>query len=75
MLPIPEEHIIQLKLIAETHDLRFYKESDRMLMAHFLDNRWVLNYRKGSDWYAVHPLLRTVVDNDLASGTLKVSAA
>ena len=30
--------------------------------AHFLDNRLVLNYRNGSDWYDVHPLLREVVD-------------
>ncbi len=33
------------------------------MLAHFLDNRMVLNYRNGSDWYDVHPLLREVVDN------------
>ena len=33
------------------------------MLAHFLDNRMVLNYRNGGDWYDVHPLLREVVDN------------
>jgi hypothetical protein len=31
-------------------------------LAHFLDNRLILNYRNGSDWYEVHPLLRDVID-------------
>lgn len=62
MLPIPAEHLAWLKKITETHDTCLGKDADLPTLAHFLDNRLVLNYRNGSDWYDVHPLLRDVVD-------------
>jgi hypothetical protein len=47
------------------------KDADLPTLAHFLDNRLVLNYRNGSDWYDVHPLLRELVDaHDVRSGFL-----
>jgi len=62
MLPIPAEHLTWLKRITESHDTCLDKDADLPTLAHFLDNRLVLNYRNGSDWYDVHPLLREVVD-------------
>jgi hypothetical protein len=62
MLPIPADHLTWLKRIAATHDTCLEKDVDLPTLAHFLDNRLVLNYRNGSDWYDVHPLLREVID-------------
>lgn len=62
MLPIPSEHLAWLKEISRSHDTCLKKEADLPTLAHFLDNRLVLNYRNGSDWYDVHPLIRDVVD-------------
>jgi hypothetical protein len=62
MLPIPAEHLAWLQRITKTHDTCLAKDADLPTLAHFLDNRLVLNYRNGSDWYDVHPLLRDVVD-------------
>lgn len=62
MLPIPEDHLVWLKRIAQTHATCLEKDADLPTLAQFLDNRLVLNYRNGSDWYDVHPLLRDVVD-------------
>lgn len=63
MLPIPEDHLKWLARISSTHDTCLAQESDLPLLAHFLDNRLVLNYRNGSDWYDVHPLIRDLVDS------------
>jgi hypothetical protein len=62
MLPIPSDHLDWLAKITKSHDTCLEKEADLPVLAHFLDNRLVLNYRNGSDWYDVHPLLRDVVD-------------
>ncbi|MBP8267681.1 MAG: hypothetical protein KAX47_14095 [Zoogloea sp.] len=62
MLPIPADHLDWLKRISESHQTCLAKDSDLPVLAHFLDNRLVLNYRNGSDWYDIHPLLRPVVD-------------
>jgi AAA ATPase domain len=62
MLPIPADHLRWLHRIASTHDTCLEKDADLPALAHFLDNRLVLNYRNGTDWYDVHPLLRDVVD-------------
>jgi hypothetical protein len=67
MLPIPADHLSWLKRITQTHDTCLAKDVDLPTLAHFLDNRLVLNYRNGSDWYDVHPLLREVVDAHVAS--------
>ena len=69
MLPIPLEHMDWLKRIAATHVSCLERDADLPTLAHFLDNRLVLVYRNGEDWYDVHPLLREVVDkHDPASG-------
>jgi hypothetical protein len=62
MLPIPADHLGWLKRITQTHETCLEKDADLPTLAHFLDNRLVLNYRNGKDWYDVHPLLREVVD-------------
>lgn len=67
MLPIPADHLVWLKRISQTHDTCLETDADLPTLAHFLDNRLVLNYRNGSDWYDVHPLLREVVDNHVAA--------
>jgi hypothetical protein len=67
MLPIPADHLSWLARISATHDTCLDKEADLPTLAHFLDNRLVLNYRNGSDWYDVHPLLRDVVEKHAAA--------
>lgn len=67
MLPIPADHLGWLKRISQTHETCLQTDADLPTLAHFLDNRLVLNYRNGSDWYDVHPLLREVVDGHVAS--------
>lgn len=62
MLPIPGDHLNWLQRIGKTHDTCLEKDADLPTLAHFLDNRLVLNYRNGTDWYDVHPLLRDLVD-------------
>lgn len=62
MLPIPADHLTWLQRIGQTHDTCLPSDAQLPLLAHFLDNRLVMNYRNGSDWYDVHPLLRDVVD-------------
>ena len=69
MLPIPADHLGWLKRITQTHDTCLEKDADLPTLAHFLDNRLVMNYRNGSDWYDVHPLLRDVVDAHGSTGT------
>jgi hypothetical protein len=66
MLPIPADHLGWLQRISRTHETCLEKDADLPVLAHFLDNRLVLNYRNGSDWYDVHPLLRDVVDKHVA---------
>ncbi|MGH8582417.1 MAG: hypothetical protein ACREWG_06420 [Gammaproteobacteria bacterium] len=68
MLPIPAEHLVWLKRITQTHDTCLEKDADLPTLAHFLDNRLVLNYRNSGDWYDVHPLLREVVDSHGSAG-------
>lgn len=63
MLPIPSDRLDWLKRISSTHDTCLASEADLPVLAGFLDNRLVLNYRNGTDWYDVHPLLREVVDH------------
>ena len=62
MLPIPDDQLAWLQRITQTHAPCLKTDAELPMLAHFLDNRMVLNYRNGSDWYDVHPLLREVVD-------------
>ncbi len=75
MLPIPAEHLVWLKQITQTHDTCLDKDTSLPTLAHFLDNRLVLNYRNGSDWYDVHPLLRGVVDAHVTPANPAATAA
>lgn len=68
MLPIPADHLAWLARIAASHDTCLERDADLPTLAHFLDNRLVLNYRNGSDWYDVHPLLRELVDSHGGTG-------
>lgn len=67
MLPIPLDQLSWLKQIADSHEAHLQSNDDLPLLAHFLDNRLVMNYRNGSDWYDVHPLLRELVQNHVPS--------
>ncbi len=63
MLPIPADQLDWLKQISVSHDTCLQTDDKLPLLAHFLDNRLVLNYRNGGDWYDVHPLLRALIDS------------
>jgi hypothetical protein len=67
MLPIPQDQLSWLKRIGHTHDTCLATDAHLPLLAQFLDGRLVLNYRNGSDWYDVHPLLREAVDRHVVS--------
>jgi hypothetical protein len=67
MLPIPADHLGWPQRISQTHDTCLEKDADLPTLAHVLDNRVVLNYRNGGDWYDVHPPLRDVVDKHVAA--------
>lgn len=69
MLPIPADQLAWLQHITRTHDTCLEKDGDLPMLAHFLDNRLVLNYRNGSDWYDVHPLLREIIDAYVPAAT------
>jgi hypothetical protein len=62
MLPIPADHLKWLQRITQNRTTCLERDTDLPTLAHFLDNRLVLNCRNGSDWCDVHPLLREVVD-------------
>lgn len=62
MMPISADHLAWLKRIARSHQTCLANDEGLPTLAHFLDNRLVMNYRNGTDWYDVHPLLREVVD-------------
>lgn len=62
MLPIPTNYLDWLKRIVASHQPCLDDDARLPTLAHFLDNRLVLCYRNGSDWYDVHPLIRHSVD-------------
>jgi hypothetical protein len=62
MLPISDKDKEWLRRIAETHEANFPSIEELPGLARLFDTKLVLNYRNGSDWYDVHPLLRTVID-------------
>jgi energy-coupling factor transporter ATP-binding protein EcfA2 len=67
MLPIPADHLAWLQRITKSYETCLQSDTDLPTLAHFLDNRLVLNYRNGSDWYDIHPLLREAVDKHVAA--------
>ena len=74
MLPIPADNLGWLQRITISHDTCLEKDTDLPTLAHFLDNRLVLTYRNGSDWYDVHPLLREIVDAHVPPRTAAAGA-
>lgn len=62
MLPISDIDKEWLRRIAQTHEANFPSIEDLPSLARLFDTKLVLNYRNGNDWYDVHPLLRTVID-------------
>ena len=62
MLPIPADHLAWLQDITSSHECCLPSDAQLPVLSQFLDNRLVMVYRNGSDWYDVHPLLRDVVD-------------
>lgn len=62
MLPISDKDKEWLRRIAETHEAEFPSIEELPGLARLFDTKLVLNYRNGSDWYDVHPLLRGVIE-------------
>ena len=69
MLPIPADHLAWLKDITSSHECCLPSDTLLPVLSQFLDNRLVMVYRNGSDWYDVHPLLRDVVDAHVCTST------
>ena len=62
MLPLAGEDLQWLKRIGATKDASLDAVKDLPVLARYFETKLVLNYRNGSDWYDVHPLLRDQVD-------------
>lgn len=66
MLPLAAEDLQWLKRIAATKDASLEAVKDLPVLARYFETKLVLNYRNGSDWYDVHPLLRKQVDDHVS---------
>lgn len=64
MLPISGEDVRWLRTIAESKNSQLDSIDALPSLSRFFDNKLVLNYRNGDDWYDVHPLIRDVVEAD-----------
>jgi hypothetical protein len=62
MLPLAGEDLEWLKRIAASKDACLDAVKNLPVLARYFETKLVLNYRNGSDWYDVHPLLREQVD-------------
>jgi hypothetical protein len=62
MLPLAGEDLLWLKRIVATKNTSLDAVKDLPVLARYFETKLVLNYRNGSDWYDVHPLLREQVD-------------
>ena len=62
MLPIAENDLAWLQRIGTSHQCKLPEIEKLNTLARFLESKYVLNYRNGADWYDVHPLLRSIVD-------------
>lgn len=58
MLPIAADDRQWLQKIANSHDTELPSLDQLHELARLLAGKYVLQYRNGEDWYAVHPLLR-----------------
>lgn len=57
MMPIAQNDKDWLVKIADSKEAELHTIEDLPTLARFFDNKMVLNYRNGEDWYDVHPLL------------------
>ncbi len=64
MLPIAEEDLKWLRNIAQSKDPKLATIKDLPRLARFFDTTLVLNYRNSQDWYDVHPLLHTLMEEE-----------
>jgi hypothetical protein len=58
MLPIAEDDKVWLVKIADSKEAKLQNNDELPTLARFFDNKLVLNYRNGDDWYDVNPLLK-----------------
>jgi hypothetical protein len=52
----------RLRYLAQTKEPRLDNDEDRDALVHDLETKRVLMYRNGSDWFDVHPLLRSLLE-------------
>lgn len=62
MLPIANDDKDWLKKIASNNEPNLESVERLSTLARYFDERLVLNYRNGEDWYDVHPLLWELID-------------
>lgn len=58
---IPQSEMTWLKRVLEQHDHGKLKDDETPTLAYLLDGKLMFQYRNGSNWYDVHPLLREQV--------------
>lgn len=58
---IPQAEMDWLKRVMERHDHGKLKDEETPTLAYLLDGKLMFQYRNGSNWYDVHPLLREQV--------------
>ena len=63
MLPIAEDDKRWLKRITKTYGACLGSQSQLPTLARFFDTKLVLNYLNGEEWYDIHPLIRTDIDD------------
>ncbi|MDJ0835400.1 MAG: hypothetical protein QNK37_02725 [Acidobacteriota bacterium] len=59
MLPISKTDRAWLERISETHQAELQENTDLARLAHFFDTNLVQCFRNGKDWYDIHPLLKS----------------
>jgi hypothetical protein len=62
MLPIPEDNKVWLRKISKSKNDGLESITKLSILAQFFDLNWVQNYRNGSYWYDIHPLLKEAIN-------------
>lgn len=63
LLPLSEDQRTLLRQVAEDHRLPLPSQDAWDVAADLLDQRLVLGYRNGEDWFDVHPLLKDEISD------------
>jgi hypothetical protein len=63
LLPLSEDQRALLRQVAEDHKLPLPSQDAWDVAADLLDQRLVLGYRNGEDWFDVHPLLKDEISD------------